>query len=57
MPFRTVSIIKTKSFVSFEMRDIWITAGRKIVDDRYFVSFADKLVGQMAADKARSACD
>ena len=43
--------------VVLEMRDVRITAGREVVDDRDLMAFGDKFVREMAADKSGSAGD
>src|SRR5688572_23264924 len=39
------------------MLDVRITSGRKIVNDRDMMAFANKFVREMAADKTGTACD
>ena len=39
------------------MLDVRVTSGRKVVDDRDLVAFADQFVGEMAADESGTAGD
>src|SRR5690606_21872645 len=42
---------------AFQMFDVRITPGRKIVNDRNVMAFANKFVRKMAADKTGTACN